>query len=90
MTPHLSGRPSYLGAFVLAYSRVLLNNIIDVIYGDDRYTIEGIKKQVYTGDTASLIVHSSQLQRLIDSNMIGGKNGKLTDDLNKNNYSWTK
>ena len=93
---HLSGRPSYLGAFVVAYSRVLLNNIIDVIYGDDRYTVEGIKKQVYTGDTDSLVVHSSQLQRLIDANMIGGQNGKLTDDLNKkfivgpNKYQFAK
>ena len=41
---HLSGRPSYLGAFVLSYSRALLNDIIDTIYGEDRFTIDGIKK----------------------------------------------
>ena len=58
---YLSGRPSYLGAFVISYSRVLLNDIITTIYGKDRYTINGIKKQVYTGDTDSLVVHCSQL-----------------------------
>lgn len=82
-TKHLSGRPSYLGAFVLSYSRVLLNDIINTIYGKDRYTVDGIKKQVYTGDTDSLVVHCSQIQSLINANMIGDENGKLTDDLNK-------
>ena len=80
---YLSGRPSYLGAFVLSYSRVLLNEIITTIYGKDRYTINGIKKQVYTGDTDSLVVHCSQVPKLINANMIGDENGKLTDDLNK-------
>ena len=83
-TKDLSSRSRFLGSFVLSYSRVLLDNIINCIYGEDRFNISGLKKQIYNGDTDSIIIHCSLVQKLKDNNFIGTENGKLTDDLNKN------
>ena len=63
---------------------MMLDDIINCIYGKDRFRIEGIQKQVYLGDTDSIIIHSSLLQKIIDGDFIGDTNGKLSDDLNKN------
>ena len=49
----------------------------------DRFNISGLKKQVYNGDTDSIIIHGSLVQKLQDKGFIGTDNGKLTDDLNK-------
>ncbi len=82
-TKDLTSRSRFLGAFVLSYSRLMLDNIVNCVYGEDRFRSEGIQKQIYYGDTDSLIVHQSQLKQLEDNGFIGTENGKLTDDLNK-------
>ena len=68
-TKELTSRSRFLGSFVLSYSRMMLDDIINCIYGKDRFRIEGIQKQVYLGDTDSIIIHSSLLQKLIDGNL---------------------
>ena len=80
----LTSRSVFLGSFILSYTRRLLNKIFNCIYGDDRYRQEGITKQIYYGDTDSLLVHCTQINKLIKGGFIGNENGKLTDDLNKN------
>ena len=82
-TKDLTSRSRFLGSFVLSYSRLMLDNIINAIYGKDRFNESLIKNQVYLGDTDSLIAHSSHLDKLMKSGYIGDENGKLTDDLNK-------
>jgi len=72
-----------LGAFVLAYSRQMLDDIVNCIYGENRFRKEGIKQQIYYGDTDSIIIHVSLLDKLIKAGFIGNTNGLLADDLNK-------
>ena len=80
----LTSRSRFLGSFVLSYSRQMLDNIVNCIYGENRFKIEGLKQQIYYGDTDSIIIHYSLLDKLIKNGFIGDVNGKLTDDLNKN------
>ena len=61
----------------------MISDIVNIIYGDDRYTTEGLKKQLYYGDTDSLLVHCSQVEKLIHAGWIAKENGKLTDELNE-------
>ena len=49
----------------------MLDNIVNCVYGEDRFRSEGIQKQIYYGDTDSLIVHQSQLKQLEDNGFIG-------------------
>jgi len=80
-TVNVTSRSVFLGSFILSYSRVMINDIIDCIYGEERYMKEGISKQIYTGDTDSVVVHIDQVEKLIKAGFIGDDNGKLTDDL---------
>jgi hypothetical protein len=79
----LTSRSRFLGSFVLSYSRLMLDNIVTCVYGEDRFSEKGIDKQIYTGDTDSIIIHCSLIKRLEDNNLIGTSNGLLADDLNK-------
>ena len=61
----------------------MLDRIVNCIYGEDRFRPEGITKQIYLGDTDSIVIHSSLIDNLLQAEMIGTENGKLADDLNK-------
>ena len=67
----------------MSYSRQMLDDIITCIYGEAIFTEQGITKQIYLGDTDSLVIHSSLVQNLEEKGFIANENGKLTDDLNK-------
>ena len=73
-----------LGSFVLSYSRLMLDNIINAAYRADRFNKNIIKKQVYYGDTDSILYHIDLVKKLEKVGFIGENNGDLTDDLNKN------
>ena len=82
----LSKRLPHLGAFVLSYSRLMLERMLrDVNPWRRDGTEQSIKNQAIYGDTDSLIVHSSALPRI--KQWIKNKNGFLTDDLSK---EWCK
>ena len=78
-------KPHYLGAFILSYSRQIMNRYFDI------FDTERLKKQAeydwqkaiegsfYYTDTDSLIVHSSQMDAAKDE--IGKKLGELADEL---------
>ena len=83
-TKDLTSRSRFLGSFILSYSRMMLDEIINCIYGENRFKKEFIKNQVYLGDTDSIVIHSSLIEKLEKAGFIGDVNGKLTDDLNKN------
>ena len=38
-TKNLTSRSRFLGSFVLSYSRLMLDNIINAAYGEDRFNI---------------------------------------------------
>ena len=61
----------------------MLYDIVNCIYGENRFKKEGIKQQIYYGDTDSVIIHVSLLDKLINAGFIGNSNGLLGDDLNK-------
>eukprot|EP00732_Lithocolla_globosa_P000760 Lithocolla_globosa_v1_NODE_288_length_4628_cov_36.273562.p1 type:complete len:1047 gc:universal NODE_288_length_4628_cov_36.273562:4330-1190(-) len=75
-------RPSYLGAFILGYSKVIMNDCIDAYKGFDSF-----KDTFSYTDTDSMIISLKQMKSLTDkSNRFGesfvGKNlGQLHDDL---------
>jgi ATP-dependent DNA helicase PIF1 len=82
-----TGRPRYLGYFVLSYSRLMLDGIFDVT---NPWRLEGslraVTSQVLYGDTDSILVHSSALPRLLRANLIGNEPGQLGCDLNKHGW----
>ena len=82
-TKDLSSRSRFLGSFVLSYSRLMLDNIVNCIYGENRFNEAGIKTQIFLGDTDSLIIHSSLIHKLKEDGFLGTDSGKLSDDLNK-------
>ena len=74
-------RPRYLGAMVLAWSRMLYDDIYNVINPWRREgSIRSIKSQILYGDTDSFFVHCSALERV--KKLMGEKCGMLGDDLN--------
>lgn len=75
-------RPRYLGAFILAWSRYMLDNIITLIQPDRRAgTIASLQGQCLYGDTDSLLIHSSRIPYV--THMFGSQSGQLSDDLNQ-------
>ena len=46
-----------LGSFVLPYSRLMLDNIKNAVYGEDIFNNNIIDKQIYFGDTDSILVN---------------------------------
>ena len=55
-TKNLTSRSRLLGYFVLSYSRLMLDNIINASYDEDRFNENIIDKQIYYGDTDSILV----------------------------------
>ena len=62
---YLSSRAPYVGSFVLAYSRLMLQHIISVINPNEDPAL-----QPALGDTDSLLVPKSALGRLMDAGII--------------------
>jgi len=85
-TKNLTSRSRFLGSFVLSYSRLMLDDIINAVHGKDRFNENIIEKQVYYGDTDSILCHIDLVKKLEKSGFIGENNGDLTDDLNKDFY----
>ena len=56
-TKNLTSKSRFLGSFVLSYSRLMLDNIINAAYGEDRFNISSIDKQIYNGDADSVLVN---------------------------------
>ena len=83
-TKNLISVSRFLGSFVLSYSRLMLDNIINAAYGEDRFNNNIIDKQIYYGDTDSVLLKADVAKRLQKAGFIGINNGELTDDLNKN------
>ena len=54
---NLTPRSRFSGSFVLSYSRLMLDNIINAAYGEDRFNINIIDKQIYYGDTDSILLN---------------------------------
>ena len=73
-----------LGLLSLSYSRLVLDNIINASYGEDRFNNNIIDKQIYYGDTESVLLNVDIAKKLQKAGFIGVNNGELTDDLNKN------
>ena len=63
-TKNLTSRSRFLGSFVLSYSRLMLDNIINAAYGGDRYNFIIIDKQIYYGDTDSVLVNVDVAKKL--------------------------
>jgi hypothetical protein len=84
----LTSRSVFLGSFVLSYSRKLFYNIINDLYGEDRYTKAGLENQILYGDTDSLLVHSSRIPRI--EKWLGKDNGQLSDDFKGEIGAYTK
>ena len=83
-TKNVTSRSRFLGSFVLSYSRLMLDNIISTAYGEDRFNNNIIDKQIYYGDTDSVLVNVDIAKKLQKAGFVGINNGELTDDLNKN------
>ncbi len=77
-----SSRPTYLGAFVLDYSKRALNRVYDQVNPWRRVPATGVLAQPVYGDTDSLLCHSSCLSRLVRAGQVGDANGLMVDDLN--------
>ena len=58
--------------------------MINAAYGEDKFNINIIDKQIYYGDTESILVNVDVAKKLKRAGFIGINNGELTDDLNKN------
>ena len=74
-TKNLTSRSRFLGFFVLPYSRLRLDNIINAAYGEDRFNINIIDKQIYYGDTDSVLVNVDIAKKFKKAGFIGTKNG---------------
>jgi len=63
---------SYLGAYVLAYSHLMFDNFVDVMYGSSRYegSLNSIKNQMYYSDTDSFYVLPSMVARLVNAGLV--------------------
>ena len=59
-----NSRSRFLGLFVLSYPRLMLDNIIDAAYGEYRFNINVIDKQIYYGDTDSVLVNVDIAKKL--------------------------
>ena len=66
-TKNLTSRSRFLGSFVLSYSRLMLDNIINAAYGEDRFKINIIYKQIYYGDTDSILVNVDIAKKITKS-----------------------
>ena len=70
-------KPSHLGAFILAYSKKIMNNAIDAMGG-----FRELKDAFYYTDTDSLHIHNNKLMELQKTTELVGDNmGQLNDDI---------
>lgn len=79
----MCGRPRYLGAHTLSYTRAMLAKIINVVNPFSRNPskqVRSIQNQPYYGDTDSVFVPAEGAKRLVKNGMFGTEPGKLTDD----------
>ena len=83
----ITSRCSHLGSFVLAWSRTMLFDIVQVAC-PNRYNEEGVNQQPLYGDTDSLVVRDWQADLLIKAGMIKKENGFLTDELAEDKSHW--
>lgn len=69
---HHASRPNYSGAFVLSHSKYKLSQLVRVAHGPNflpqtkQQAIDGLRFQCLYGDTDSLYLHSTHLQRVIE------------------------
>ena len=56
-TKNLTSRGRFLSSFVLSYSRLMLDDIINAAYGEDIFNVNIIDKQMYYGGAASILVN---------------------------------
>lgn len=69
---HHASRPNYSGAFVLSHSKYKLSALVRVAHGPNflpvtkKQAIDGLRFQCLYGDTDSLYLHSTHLQRVLD------------------------
>ena len=77
----LTKRSIFLGCFVLQFSRLLFNNIINAIYEGRRFTAEGIGLQIGYNDTDSFLMRGEDLDKIHKLGLVADVSGKLTDDL---------
>lgn len=74
----------YLAVYVLAYSRLMLDDFISALCPNRRAgTFDSLLEQPLYGDTDSLIFHVSQVPRI--RHLLGSEPGLWTDDLNEEN-----
>jgi len=68
---HHASRPNYSGAFVLAHSKYKLSQLVRIAHGPNflpttkQQVIDGLRFQCLYGDTDSLYIHSTHLERLL-------------------------
>ena len=75
-----TARPRYLGSFVLAWARLMLDDVMQAVNPNRRDgTITSIRQQPIYGDTDSVMVPMSCLPRLTP--FLGDEAGKLGDEL---------
>lgn len=66
-----ASRPNYTGAFVLAHSKYKLSQLVRIAHGPNflpttkQQVIDGLRFQCLYGDTDSLYIHSTHLERLL-------------------------
>lgn len=67
-----ASRPNYTGAFVLSHSKYKLSKLVRVAHGPNflpttkQQAVDGLRFQCLYGDTDSLYLHSSHLQRVLE------------------------
>ena len=77
-------KPHYLGAFVLSYSRLIMNSYFDALdpfrlHPDQGTWLDSMDHSLYYTDTDSLIVHAKLIPRVVDK--MGSHLGQLADEL---------
>ena len=83
----IASEPRFLGGFTLSYSKLLSDDIYQVINPQRRSgTFESITKQVMYGDTDSFIVDQQCVPALTRAGYIGKEAGQIGDDLYKGWY----
>jgi hypothetical protein len=77
-------KPHYLGAFVLSYSRQIMNEYFDLLdplrlHPEDGTWLDSMENSFFYTDTDSLIVHADHVQKV--EHKMGSSLGLLSDEL---------
>ena len=70
---HNNYKPIYLGAYILSYSKVILNELIDIVGGFFEHTI------IYC-DTDSIYITEDKFKLLVEKGKIGNELGQCKND----------